>query len=216
MDNNTLKKKIESLSPWYQSVKFNEEVSCVSDHSRLSGEYAWNHIVKFLPEEMGGMRVLDLGSNAGLFSVRCAQRGASEVIGIEKEKKHFKQSKFLIDYFSQEKELPVRIINSPLESIGSLNLGKFDLVLAISVLYWVGRKRGDKYSKENRNRELKFIDTLCQMTDRVLVRCRNKKYNNESYYKEVFKNRGFVHTQQVDESVYDDGNAHYMIMFERE
>ncbi len=212
MDNNELQKKIEQLKPWYQNINFNDEVSAVSSHSKLSGEHAWRYIKQILPESLEGKRVLDLGSNGGLFSTRCAQMGASEVIGIEREPKHLRQCAFVKEYFNTPN---VKFLNHSLENLASLNLGKFDIVLAIAVLYWVGRgggvSRGHHYDKVYRDNELKFIDYVVTLSDCFIVRARGKQYNNSEYYGEIFNDRGFDMSKLINEDV----GVHEMMLFER-
>ncbi len=210
MNNKELESKIKSLKPWYQEVDFSNGVVAKSSHSTLSGEYAWQYIKPFLPN-LESKRVLDLGSNAGLFSIRCAQLGAKEVIGIEREAKHLRQCNFLKEYFKTKN---VKFINSNLEDLPNMDIGKFDVVLAIAVLYWVGRSgvaKGTHYNKPYRDREKKFIDHLVTLSDIFIVRTRGRKYNNSEYYGKIFDNHGFSITELVNE----DTGSHEMILFER-
>lgn len=212
MDNKVLLKKIEELKPWYQNINFNDEVSAVSSHSKLSGEYAWGYIKQLLPESLEGKRVLDLGSNGGLFSIRCAQMGAGEVIGIEREHKHLRQCAFVKEYFNTPN---VKFLNHGLENLASLNLGKFDIVLAIAVLYWVGRgggvSRGHHYDEVYRNNELRFIDYVTTLSNCFVVRARGKQYNSSEYYGEIFNNRGF----DMERLINEDTGTHEMMLFRR-
>jgi len=212
MDNIKLKEEIHRLRPWYQNVKFNSDISAVSSHSELSGEYAWNYIKKLLPD-LNEKRVLDLGSNAGLFCIRCSQAGAKEVIGIEKENKHLRQCKFLKKYFDTKN---VEFINTNLENLPKMDIGKFDLILAIAVLYWVGRPvkktKGSHYDLQYRDKEKKFIDHIVTLTDTLIVRARGSRYNNSEYYGDIFMKHGFNMIQLINEDI---GN-HEMMLFKKE
>lgn len=212
MDNNKLRNEIKRLNPWYQEVDFGNGVVAKSTHSKLSGEYAWNYIKQLLPESLEGKRVLDLGSNAGLFSIRCAQMGAEKVIGIEREGKHLRQCKFLKEYFNTKN---VEFINASLEDVHNMDLGKFDIILAIAVLYWVGRsghiQKGHHYDKSYRDREIKFIEHVTTLTDEFVVRDRGTEYNNVAYYSEVFGKCEFELIKTINEDV---GN-HEMSLFRR-
>jgi 2-polyprenyl-3-methyl-5-hydroxy-6-metoxy-1,4-benzoquinol methylase len=214
MDNKQLIDKINSLGKWYHNVKFNDEVSAVSSHSKLSGEYAWSYIKQLLPESLKGKRVLDLGCNAGLFCVRCAQMGADEVVGIDADPVHLRQNEFLREYFDTPN---VRIINDNLENIPNMNLGKFDIVLAIAVLYWVGRfgkpiAKGTHYDEKYRNIEKRFIDYITTMSDTFIIRVRGQKpCNTREYYAEVFGEHGF----EITKGLYEDIGTHEMLLFER-
>lgn len=212
MDNDQLRKEIQKLRPWYQNVKFNDEVTAVSSHSKLSGEYAWNYIKQLLPDSLEGKRILDLGSNAGLFCIRAAQMGAEEVIGIEREPKHLRQCAFLKKYFDISN---VKFINGNLETLTSMDLGRFDIILAVSVLYWVGRSgsiaKGHHYDKIYRDREIKFIQYVTTLSDEFIVRDRGSQYNNSEYYSNVFDKCGFDLVKLINE----DDSSHEMMSFRR-
>ena len=211
MDNNQLHNEIKKLSPWYQNVKFNDKVAAISSHSRLSGEYAWKYIKQLLPKSLEGKRVLDLGSNAGLFCIRAAQMGAKEVIGVEREPKHLKQCAFLKSYFDVDN---VKFVNTNLENLPTMDIGKFDVILAIAVLYWVGRAGATKHTHYNevyRLKEIEFIKHVTTLADSFIVRVRGKQYNNSDYYSEIFSSCGFEMTRVINE---DDG-SHEMILFRR-
>jgi SAM-dependent methyltransferase len=211
MNNQQLREKINKLKPWYQNVKFNDDVSAISSHSKLSGEYAWKYIKPLLPD-LYGKRVLDLGSNAGLFSIRCSQAGAQEVVGIEKENKHLKQCKFLKEYFNTPN---VKFINTNLENLPNMDIGKFDLILAISVLYWVGRstkiQAGHHYDKQYRDKENAFIKHIVTLTDMIIIRARGRKYNNSEYYSEILDHYGFDMVKLINEDI----GSHEMMLFKR-
>lgn len=190
MTNKELRRRVKELGPWYQEIKFNDDVTAKSSHSKLSGELAWRYIKAFLPPSLEGKRVLDLGSNGGLFCVRCVQMGAKEVIGIENHGPHLRQSRFVKEYFGATN---VSFINANLEDLPKMDIGKFDVILAIAVLYWVGRRqRGNAhYCEENRKREIDFIKHLVTLSDCIIVRGRNKEFNNDVYYNKIFGDLGF-------------------------
>lgn len=212
MTDKELQRRIKVCRPWYQEVDFGNGIVAKSAHSTLSGEYAWNYIKQLLPESLEGKRILDLGSNGGLFSIRTAQMGAKEVIGIEREAKHLRQCALLKEYFKTDN---VKFIDANLENLPSMDIGKFDIVLAIAVLYWVGRHgkmpKGTHYNKVYRDREFEFIKHVTTLTDRFIVRARGRKYNGLEYYTKLFNQCGFDCTNVI----YEDIGTHEMMSFER-
>lgn len=212
MNDDELSKKIKELKPWYQNVKFNEEIIAISSHSKLSGEFAWKYIKQLLPESLEGKRILDLGSNAGLFCIRCAQMEAEEVIGIERESKHLKQCTFLKEYFEVKN---VKFMNVDLMKLHQAGVGRFDIVLAISVLYWVGREgyiaKGTHYNKKYRDKEFEFIKYISTITNEIIVRARGKQYNDSFYYSELFDSCEFDLIKLINE----DHSPHEMMLFRR-
>jgi hypothetical protein len=137
--------------------------------------------------------------------------GAKEVVGIEREPKHLKQGAFMKEYFNTDN---VKFINGSLEAVSDMSLGKFDIILAIAVLYWVGRSgssRGHHYDKIYRDREIKFIKYITTLADNFIVRARGSKYNNGEYYSGVFNNYGF----ELVELIKEDVGSHEMMSFRR-
>ena len=211
MNNDKLLIEIQRLAPWYQNVKFNDDVTVNGAHSKLSGEYAWNYIKQLLPESLNGMRVLDIGSNAGLFSIRASQMGAKEVIGLEKEPKHLRQCAFLKEYFKTDN---VKFLNQDLNTLHLVNIGKFDYILAISVLYWVGRvgvSKGNHYNKIYRDKEIEFIKHISKLSDNFIIRARGKEYNSAEYYCNIFSRLSFELVELINEEI----GTHEMMFFKK-
>lgn len=84
-----------------------------------------------LPEDLSGMRVLDLGARDGFFSFECERRGAKEVVALDYVDEN-------ITGFSLCKEVlnsNVRFINGNVYAINPSDLGYFDLVLFLGLIY---------------------------------------------------------------------------------
>jgi cyclopropane fatty-acyl-phospholipid synthase-like methyltransferase len=204
MNDQKLQNKINQLKPWYQGIKLNDKLSIKSDHSKWSGDFSWNYIFQIIKDSgfsLKNKRVLDLGSNAGLFSIRSAQAGAQEVVGVELDSRHILQSKFIHDFFSEQdgKNYNVSFRQGTCENIVNEKLGHFDLTLAISVLYHVGLNGTKHYTDKHLSQQESFIKKLCGMSDNVIVRTRNKPYNNGDYYSKTFLNFGFKTINRIDE-----------------
>ena len=204
MNDKELKDKINQLKPWYQGIKLNDKLSIKSDHSKWSGDFSWNYIYQIIQNSnfsFENKRVLDLGSNAGLFSIKSAQSGAKEIVGVELEGRHIKQSKFIKSFFSNQdnKEYNVSFHQGTCENIVNEKLGYFDLTLAISILYHVGCEGVQKYSDQHLSRQQNFIKRLCGMTDNIIVRTRNQSYNDGDYYSKTFAKFGFETVNRIDE-----------------
>lgn len=84
-----------------------------------------------LPDDLTGMRVLDLGARDGLFSFESEKRGAKEVIALDycsPDTTGFNVAKKILDS-------KVEWITGNVYEINSLDLGQFDLVLFLGVIY---------------------------------------------------------------------------------
>ena len=60
-----------------------------------AGEHTWNTMSKFLPPSLKNMRILDLGCNAGFYSVKASLLGAKEVVGVDLSPIFFKQALYI-------------------------------------------------------------------------------------------------------------------------
>ena len=84
-----------------------------------------------LPTDLSGQRVLDLGARDGFFSFECEKRGAAEVIAVDYAPVE------LTGFAVASKILnsKVKWITANVYRINELNLGKFDLILFLGVIY---------------------------------------------------------------------------------
>jgi 2-polyprenyl-3-methyl-5-hydroxy-6-metoxy-1,4-benzoquinol methylase len=85
-----IRRRVEELAPWYQNVELAEGVWTKDLHATrdiFSGHDIpgplWRAIVKDLPADLSGHRVLDIGCNAGYMSFEAKRMGADYVLGID-------------------------------------------------------------------------------------------------------------------------------------
>jgi len=185
MDKEYVRSKIEELKPWYQRV--NLDGIYTTDLMR-TGEHIWPYIRECLPDNIDGMKIMDIGANACFYSFMLALEGA-DVIAIEPKERYYNQALFLKEYYEEkhQRELNVTILK---KNISKIDLGEylyFDFILALSVLYFIGNHFGGKYSEDALNEMKRIIKNLTIITDKILVRTRNKvKYSSVKYYTSVF------------------------------
>src|SRR4051794_9967485 len=77
-----LTQKVEALGDWFHNIDL-DGVSTAPNH--FLGDYPnikWKHISSVFPEDMKGASVLDVGCNAGFYSIALKQRGAGRVLGV--------------------------------------------------------------------------------------------------------------------------------------
>ena len=70
---------VERLGPWFHRIDLGDGV--VTKSASVAGEAAdhplptWDAISRALPEDLRGLSVLDVGCNAGFYSVEAKRRG---------------------------------------------------------------------------------------------------------------------------------------------
>ncbi|MBI5249903.1 MAG: DUF1698 domain-containing protein [Desulfomonile tiedjei] len=90
----------------------------------------WGVIDKHIPKDLSGMRVLDIGCNAGFFSVAAKKRNADYVLGIEVSPGYVKQAEFVRDALGLE----IDYRNMSVYEIPVLE-AQFDVVFCLGVIY---------------------------------------------------------------------------------
>lgn len=84
-----------------------------------------------MPEDLTGMRVLDIGARDGFFTFEAERRGASEVIALDNESPH--NTGFAIA--AELLESKATFITENVYSLSPERYGRFDLVLFLGVIY---------------------------------------------------------------------------------
>jgi tRNA (mo5U34)-methyltransferase len=88
-------RQIDALAPWFHNLHLPGGVQTLPHHF-LGGDFPnfkWQEIAPWLPSDLSGWRVLDVGCNAGFYSFQLAQRGAS-VLGIDVEPHYLAQAEW--------------------------------------------------------------------------------------------------------------------------
>ncbi len=130
MTTQEIEKKVEALGPWFHNLVL-EGVQTAPHH--FLGDYPtfkWNTFQHVIPEDLTGMSVLDIGCNAGFYSIELKRRGAARVLGIDHAEDYLKQARFANSLLG----LDIEFRNLSVFEVGQLN-EKFDLVLFMGVFY---------------------------------------------------------------------------------
>ena len=190
MTQDKLLDKIIKLGPWYQRVNLE---GIYTTEKMLTGEHIWPHIRSLLPSNLTGMKTMDIGANACYYSLRLALEGV-QVIAFEPNIRYYKQALFLKEFFEKkyEKSLNITILKRKINETDLTEDKTFDFILALSVIYFIGRQFGGKYSPRALEEQKKLIKQLTRITDKVIVRTRNKVYySSVKYYSKLFLENNF-------------------------
>ncbi len=126
-------REIRALAPWFHNLHLPDGRVTAPDHPLGDfPAFKWAQIGPVLPADMSGMRALDIGCNAGFYSIALAQRGA-EVLGIDVDEHYLRQARWARERFGLgEQQLTLRQMQ--VYELARLNQ-EFDLVLFLGVLY---------------------------------------------------------------------------------
>src|SRR5947208_15455632 len=89
-----IRRRIGELGPWFQNMELCG-VWTAPDH--FLGDYPRQKFQRFanaIPADLTGRTVLDIGCNAGFYSIEMKRRGAARVVGIDFDDKYLSQARF--------------------------------------------------------------------------------------------------------------------------
>ena len=130
LDPAALARHIESLGPWFHNLRL-RGVSTAPQH--FLGDYPQVKYARFrdtIDPDLTGRSVLDIGCNAGFYSLEMKRRGARRVLGIDTDEHYLHQARFA----AEVEEADVEFLRMSVWDIAALQ-EKFDLVLFMGVFY---------------------------------------------------------------------------------
>lgn len=91
--------EVKKLAPWFHNIQLPDGTKTAPDH--FLGDFPafkWEKISHSIPKDLNGWKVLDVGCNAGFYSMELAKRGA-EVLGIDLDEHYLKQARWIATQF---------------------------------------------------------------------------------------------------------------------
>jgi tRNA (mo5U34)-methyltransferase len=125
-----IKKRIRELGEWFQNLDIGG-VQTAPNH--FLGDYPnikWNRFAHSIPMDLRGKSVLDIGCNAGFYSIEMKRRGADRVLGIDVDDDYLDQARFAAEMFDYDIEFQKRSVYE-LQELEE----RFDVVLFLGVFY---------------------------------------------------------------------------------
>ncbi|PTM96154.1 TIGR04290 family methyltransferase [Mycoplana dimorpha] len=130
MTTSEVRRRIEELGPWFHNIELGG-VATAPDH--FLGDYPrvkWRKFAEALPLDLTGRTVLDIGCNAGFYSIEMKRRGADRVVGIDFDDVYLAQARFAAEMTGADIEFR-RLSVYDIAALGE----RFDIVLFMGVLY---------------------------------------------------------------------------------
>ena len=130
-DDASLRAEIAALGPWFHNIDLNG-VQTAPDH--FLGDYPRVNFARFeavVPADLTGKSVLDIGCNAGFYSMEMKRRGAERVVGIDSDDRYLAQARLAARALGFD---GVEFRNLSVYDVGALG-ERFDLVIFMGVLY---------------------------------------------------------------------------------
>ena len=125
-----IQRRVAELGDWFHNLNLGG-VQTAPDH--FLGDYPrikWDRFSSSIPEDLKGKSVLDVGCNAGFYSIEMKRRGADRVVAIDTDEKYLAQARFAAKVNNAE----IEFRQLSVYRVGDLG-EQFDLVLFMGVLY---------------------------------------------------------------------------------
>ncbi|NLT67287.1 MAG: TIGR04290 family methyltransferase [Acidobacteria bacterium] len=125
-----IRARVRELGDWFHNMNL-EGVETAPDH--FLGDYPavkWKAFSHVIPKDLSGKSVLDVGCNAGFYSIEMKRRGADRVVGIDPDPAYLAQARFASEVCGVSidfRRLSVYEVQRLKE--------KFDLILFLGVFY---------------------------------------------------------------------------------
>ncbi len=130
LETDEIRRRVHDLGQWFHNLNL-RGVETAPDH--FLGDYPstkWRRFAHALPQDLRGKTVLDVGCNAGYYSIEMKRRGAERVLGIDADERYLEQARFAAAVCGLDIELR-RLSVYDVATLGE----RFDIVLFMGVLY---------------------------------------------------------------------------------
>src|SRR5205807_1285133 len=126
---------VEKLGPWFHRIELGDGL--VTKTQSAIGEPVehprptWETVRVCLPEDLSGKSVLDVGCNAGFYSVEMKRRGAARVLGVDSQSSLIRQAVFVRTALG----LDIEYRRMSVYDLDPFAIGQFDVTLALGLIY---------------------------------------------------------------------------------
>ena len=125
-----IEERVKVLGPWFHNVNLRGIQTAPHHFLGNYPEIKWRNFSNALPADLTGKTVLDIGCNAGFYSIEMKRRGAERVVAIDSDENYLAQARFAAEVC--EAEIEFRRLS--VYDVAALNQ-RFDLVLFLGVFY---------------------------------------------------------------------------------
>jgi tRNA (mo5U34)-methyltransferase len=125
-----IRHRVAELGQWFHNIDLGG-VKTAPQH--FLGDYPavkWHRFADRIPTDLDGKSVLDIGCNAGFYSIEMKRRGARRVLGVDNDERYLAQGRLAADVC----RVDVEFRNLSVYDVGALS-ERFDIVLFMGVLY---------------------------------------------------------------------------------
>ena len=127
--------EVERLGPWFHCIDLGDGLVTKSqsaigepvEHPRPT----WESVKECVPADLSGQTLLDVGCNAGFYSIEMKRRGAARVLGLDSQRDLIRQAEFVRDVLG----LDIEYQRMSVYDLDPFAMGQFDVTLALGLIY---------------------------------------------------------------------------------
>ena len=126
-----IERRVRELAPWFHDLDLNG-IRTAPNH--FLGSYPlglWEAIKHIVPADLRGKTVLDVGCNAGFFSIELSRRGAARVLAVDYDERYLEQARLAVEVAGAEN---IELRKLSVYDVGQLG-ERFDFVVFMGVFY---------------------------------------------------------------------------------
>ena len=160
LDESELQGRIDSFPRWHYRFDLRGHATPIWDESRINRHtqrrgYFFDPFVRHLGGSLAGKRVLDLGCNAGFWSLAAAESGCEFVLGVDGRQMHVDQAQLVFEA-KEIDSIRYEFVLGDLFEMDWRRFGRFDVVLCLGLLYHV-------------NKPVELLERIASVNDDLLV-----------------------------------------------
>ncbi len=142
VDGPDLAARIAGFSRWHYEFELDGQLTPVAREVAHRHAVRRSHVLGAVEQHLGGgldgLRVLDLGCNAGFWSLAALEAGAASVVGVDARAMHIEQAELVFGVKGIDPDR-YRFVESDIFDLDITGYGRFDVCLCLGVLYHVAR-----------------------------------------------------------------------------
>jgi tRNA (mo5U34)-methyltransferase len=199
-----LRAQVAALAPWFHNIDLGDGILTAPEH--FLGDYPRFKFARFadaLPADLGGKSVLDIGCNAGFYSVEMKRRGADRVVGIDSDERYLAQARLACSTLGYD---GIEFRNLSVYDVAALG-ERFDLVIFMGVFYHLRHPLlALDLIREHVTRDMLLFQTMQRGANATIDVPENHPFHMEGTYQPspIFDDPGYPKMHFIERRYADD------------
>jgi tRNA (mo5U34)-methyltransferase len=190
-------RRIDELGEWFHNLDLRGVRTAPNHFLGDFPQVKWKYLATSIPGDLHGATVLDIGCNAGFYSLEMKRRDAARVVGVDIDDRYLNQARFAADTLG----LDIEFVKLSVYDVDRLPC-QFDYVLFMGVFYHL------RYPLFALDKVVKKVKPGGKLVFQTMIRgsenCRIWEQNYHFWNKEIFEDRDFPKMFFIENSYAND------------